>query len=304
MTINSQRDAPSPPPLVLTAPDFASNATAIASRLGFSFQFPTEGVPVPTTQAPRPGPTTLSEGVHVPTTQALSTNASSSVATLVPLEDGRDHATHEPIPGSSPVAEGMPVTTSRVIAAAVCRLPRPCRRSRWDVKGRCFYMCRGDVLELWPRWRYCNRKRVPWTVVDYVGTTDRLTCRYAGTNVFNRELIGNDGVTEFAQTHRFLSGETLVDLLPSEPRYPYHQIGAKQFRCYDRRDSPAMGPGIMASRFTEQSRCPHCRTPLFERELSAMCCSNGKFVLPRGRPNPHELEQLLNNREFPKCASR
>ena len=155
-----------------------------------------------------------------------------------------------------------------------------------------------------PQWHYIGRRRVPWTVLEYVGTTDRLKCRYAGTVVFNRELIGNDGVKEFELTHQFVSRETLLEMLPSEPRFPYRQIRAKRFRCYDRRGSVAIEPGTMVSRFTEQSRCPHCKTPLFERELSTMCCFNGKFVLPRGRPNPPELEQMLNNREFPKCASR
>ena len=303
MSSNPPHDAPSLPTLVLTASDFVSNPTAIASRLGFSFQFPTEGLPVTTRQAPRPGSITVAEGEPVSTSDASSANT--SVATLMLAEGVPGTAAQARHPDSLPLAEGVPVTTSRTTGNTLRRIDsRPLQRARLDVRGCRFYMLLGDARELWPQWHYICRRRVPWTVLEYVGTTDRLKCRYAGTVVFNRELIGNDGVKEFELTHQFVSRETLLEMLPSEPRFPYRQIRAKRFRCYDRRGSVAIEPGTMVSRFTEQSRCPHCKTPLFERELSTMCCFNGKFVLPRGRPNPPELEQMLNNREFPKCASR
>ena len=41
---------PPPIPVVLTASDFATDTTALASRLGFSCQLPSAGVPVPTPQ--------------------------------------------------------------------------------------------------------------------------------------------------------------------------------------------------------------------------------------------------------------
>eukprot|EP01049_Picozoa_sp_SAG25_P005096 SAG25_NODE_338_length_9538_cov_22.622630_8_plen_134_part_00 len=37
--------------------------------------------------------------------------------------------------------------------------------------------------------------------------------------IANRGLIGNDGVTEFALSHRFRSTQTLLELLPSTPKY-------------------------------------------------------------------------------------
>jgi hypothetical protein len=181
-------------------------------------------------------------------------------------------------------------------------IPRPSKRPRQDLLGRWFLVRWGDVCDLWPQWEYCNRNRVPWRVLAHASSHDRLQCQYRGASDDNRALIGNGGVREFALDHRFKSLESLRDLLPSVPKYPYHQIAAKRFRCYDRQGQPAIARASEISKFTEHSRCPHCQTLLFERETSAMCCSNGKFVLPRGRPNPPELEQLLNTRDFPKYA--
>ena len=176
--------------------------------------------------------------------------------------------------------------------------PRPPKRQKLDVTDRVFRMLFTDVRALWPPWKQSDRNRVPWRVLGYVGTDDRLRCRYGGNSDANRALIGNNGVTEFALSQRFASGQTLLELLPSSPKYPYRQIGAKRFRCYSGR--PPRGPGIKRSKFTPWSRCPHCQTQLFEGEKTQLCCAGGKFVLPRGRPNPPELEQLLVNPDFPK----
>eukprot|EP01047_Picozoa_sp_COSAG01_P059635 COSAG01_NODE_7189_length_3312_cov_12.845005_1_plen_247_part_00 len=228
---------------VLTASDFTTDISTLSSRLGFSCQLPSEGVPVPVpTRAPAIG--------------------------AVPRRSG----------------------------------PRPSKRPRQDLLGRCFLVRWGDVCDLWPQWEYCDRHRIPWRVLAYDSSTDRFQCQYRGASAANRALIGNGGVREFALDHRFKSLESLRDLLPSVPKFPYHQIAARRFRCYEQQGQPAIARASEISKFTEHSRCPHCQTPLFDKEKSAMCCSNGKFVLPRGRPNPPELEQLLNTRDFPKYA--
>jgi hypothetical protein len=251
----------------LTASDFSPGLAARLSRLGFSCRFPVEGVPVSTRL------TTSSN----PAAGALALAAAAAPA---------------PAPVRAPAIDAGPSQ----------RIPRPAKRLRQDLIGRDFLVRRGDVRDLWPQWKYCNHHRIPWRILAYDSSTDRFQCQYRGASATNRTLIGNGGVREFALDHRFASLESLRDLLPSGPKYPYHQIAAKRFRCYDQQGQPAIARADEISEFTEQSRCPHCQTPLFEKEQSAMCCSNGKFVLPRGRPNPPELEQLLNTRDFPKYA--
>jgi hypothetical protein len=204
-----------------------------------------------------------------------------------------------PTEGVPEVSVAAPPATLPEAVPGPCSQPqrRP-RRRKLDVTGRVFRMLFNDVRALWPQWKQSDRHRVSWCVLPCVGTDDRLQCRYTGTSDANRALIGNDGVTEFALSQRFDSGQSLLELLPSSPKYPYRQIGAKRFRCYSGR--PPRGPGVKRSKFTPWSRCPHCRTQLFEGEISQLCCAGGKFVLPRGRPNPPELEQLLVNPDFPK----
>ena len=171
--------------------------------------------------------------------------------------------------------------------------------------GRRFTMGLGDARGVWPQWIGDVRQgqRVRWRVVDNTRANDRLTCKYTGRSAANRVLIGNGGVTEFALTHRFASSHRLFDLL-GDPTAPapgpsnsggtrYYQIPCKRFR-----DGPRPSAANV-SQFTEHSQCPHCNTGLFEGETSALCCYNGKFVLPTGRPNPPELETLLNNRKLP-----
>jgi hypothetical protein len=161
------------------------------------------------------------------------------------------------------------------------------------------------VQSVWPQWAGDGgqRHKVRWRVVDNTRANDRLACKYTGRSAANRVLIGNGGVTEFALTHRFASSRRLFDLL-GDPTAPapgpsnsggtrYHQIPCKRFR-----DGPRPSAANV-SQFTEHSQCPHCNTGLFEGETSALCCYNGKFVLPTGRPNPPELETLLNNRKLP-----
>lgn len=171
--------------------------------------------------------------------------------------------------------------------------------------GQRFTMSLGDVQSVWPQWAGDGgqRHKVRWRVVDNTRANDRLACKYTGRSAANRVLIGNGGVTEFALTHRFASSRRLFDLL-GDPTAPapgpsnsggtrYHQIPCKRFR-----DGPRPSAANV-SQFTEHSQCPHCNTGLFEGETSALCCYNGKFVLPSGRPNPPELETLLNNRKLP-----
>jgi hypothetical protein len=171
--------------------------------------------------------------------------------------------------------------------------------------GQRFTMSLGDVQSVWPQWAGDGgqRHKVRWRVVDNTRANDRLACKYTGRSAANRVLIGNGGVTEFALTHRFASSRRLFDLL-GDPTAPapgpsnsggtrYHQIPCKRFR-----DGPRPSAANV-SQFTEHSQCPHCNTGLFEGETSALCCYNGKFVLPTGRPNPPELETLLNNRKLP-----
>jgi hypothetical protein len=100
-------------------------------------------------------------------------------------------------------------------------IPRPSKRPRQDLLGRCFLVRWGDVCDLWPQWEYCNRNRVPWRVLAHASSHDRLQCQYRGASDDNRALIGNGGVREFALDHRFKSLESLRDLLPSVPKYPY-----------------------------------------------------------------------------------
>ena len=179
MSISTHPESPSLSPTIIAASDFTSNATAIAARLGFSFTLPAEGVPVRTTQAQSTS-SMLTYYYFTSTDSASSATAMTSRSgwsIQVPSE-GRRH-----------------------------------RRPRLNVKGRRFYMRGDDVKELWPQWHHCNCHRVPWTVLDYVGTMDRLKCRYTGRSRVNRALIGNDGVTEFALGHQFKSTETLLDLL-------------------------------------------------------------------------------------------
>ena len=171
--------------------------------------------------------------------------------------------------------------------------------------GQRFTMSLGDVQSVWPQWAGDGgqRHKVRWRVVDNTLANDRLACKYTGRSAANRVLIGNGGVTEFALTHCFASLRRLSDLL-GDPTAPapgpsnsggtrYHQIPCKRFR-----DGPRPSAANV-SQFTEHSQCPHCNTGLFEGETSALCCYNGKFVLPTGRPNPPELETLLNNRKLP-----
>ena len=171
--------------------------------------------------------------------------------------------------------------------------------------GQRFTMGLGDARGVWPQWIGDVRQgqRVRWRVVDNTRANDRLACKYTGRSAANRVLIGNGGVTEFALTHCFASLRRLSDLL-GDPTAPapgpsngggtrYHQIPCKRFR-----DGPRPSAANV-SQFTEHSQCPHCNTGLFEGETSALCCYNGKFVLPTGRPNPPELETLLNNRKLP-----
>jgi hypothetical protein len=119
-------------------------------------------------------------------------------------------------------------------------IPRPSKRPRQDLLGRCFLVRWGDVCDLWPQWEYCNRNRVPWRVLAHASSHDRLQCQYRGASDDNRALIGNGGVREFALDHRFKSLESLRDLLPSVPKFPYHQIAARRFRCYEQ---PRVGGG-------------------------------------------------------------
>ena len=174
------------------------------------------------------------------------------------------------------------------------------KRAREYVIGQRFQMRHGDAVELWPGWEASNRNVVQWTVSDYTHADDRLLCEYTGRSEVNRYLIGNGGVCEFQLTQVFHSSDTFASLLDCAP-VPvnrYHQIAAKYFQCYRTADAPPR-PSTAISKFTEQSRCPHCKTQLFEGETSQLCCYNGKFVLPPGRPNPPELERLLDNRRFP-----
>jgi hypothetical protein len=115
-----------------------------------------------------------------------------------------------------PVA-GIPVETPSIVAVpsitvpcpigAVPRRsgPRPSKRSRQDLLGRCFLVRWGDVCDLWPQWEYCDRHRIPWRVLAYDSSTDRFQCQYRGASASNRTLIGNGGVREFALDHRFKS---------------------------------------------------------------------------------------------------
>ena len=195
-------------------------------------------------------------------------------------------------------------------AAPVRGSSRPALRACDYSVGQRFTMGLGDARGEWPQWVDVptsgpNRggRRVRWRVVDNTLANDRLACKYTGRTAANRVLIGNGGVTEFALTHRFASSRRLSDLL-GDPTAPaagpsnsggtrYHQIPCKRFR-----DGPRPSAANV-SQFTEHSQCPHCNTGLFEGETSALCCYNGKFVLPTGRPNPPELETLLNNRKLP-----
>ena len=172
--------------------------------------------------------------------------------------------------------------------------------------GQRFTMRVGDARAMWPGWVSRNgSERVRWQVVDNMHADDWLTCKYTGRSVANRSLIGNGGVVEFelSLTERFASGLTLPDLLAesiagvpdasNRQGTQYHQIPCKRFRDGTRISTASV------SRFTEDSQCPHCSTCLFEGESSTICCYNGKFVLPKGRPNPPELETVLNNPKFP-----
>ena len=164
MSISTHPESPSLSPTIIAASDFTSNATAIAARLGFSFTLPAEGVPVRTTQAQSTS--------SMLTYYYFTSTDSASSATAMTSRSGRSIQ----VP-----SEGR-------------RHSRP----RLDVKGRRFYMRGDDVKELWPQWHHSKCHRVLWTVLNYVGTIDRLRCRYAGKSRVNRALIGNNGVTEFA----------------------------------------------------------------------------------------------------------
>ena len=79
-----------------------------------------------------------------------------------------------------------------------------------------FHMRRLDARAMWPGWENASNNRVPWSVTDHTGVDDdRLLCKYRGRSAHNRQLIGNDGVCEFALTQRFRSRDTLLDLLGS-----------------------------------------------------------------------------------------
>jgi hypothetical protein len=73
------------------------------------------------------------------------------------------------------------------------------------------------------------------TQMNARASPDRLQCHYKGASITNRALIGNGGVREFALAHQFKSGDALLELLPSEPRFPYQQVAAKRFQCSKRR---------------------------------------------------------------------
>ena len=169
--------------------------------------------------------------------------------------------------------------------------------------GQRFTMRVGDARVAWPGWVSRNgHERVRWQIVDNT-REDELTCKYTGRCAANRSLIDNGGVVELSLTERFASGLTLHDLLAesiagvpnasNRQETQYHQIPCKRFRDGTRTSTASV------SRFTEDSQCPHCGTCLFEGESSIICCYNGKFVLPKGRPNPPELETVLNNPKFP-----
>jgi hypothetical protein len=199
-----------------------------------------------------------------------------------------------PVPASAiPDARAASTSGSQTRSAAPPHCG-PRKRGREYVLGQRFQMRYVDAAKLWPGWETCDKTRVQWTVSDYTPVDNRLLCEYAGRSEVNRDLIGNGGVCEFALSQIFHSSDTLASLLDCVPApvKRYHQIAAKRCHTQPR-------PSTAISKFTDQSRCPHCKTQLFKGETSQMCCFNGKFVLPRGQPNPPELERLLNNRKFP-----
>ena len=171
--------------------------------------------------------------------------------------------------------------------------------------GQRFTMRVGDARAKWPGWvSRGNGARVRWQIVDNTHADDCLTCKYTGRSAANRSLIGNGGVVELSLTNRFehsllslydLLAESIAGVPDASNRQgtQYHQIPCKRFRDGTRISTASV------SRFTEDSQCPHCSTCLFEGESSTICCYNGKFVLPKGRPNPPELETVLNNPKFP-----
>jgi hypothetical protein len=150
-------------PVFVTAADFATDPAVVAARLGRSCQLPSAGVRIPVRA------------------DAGATSSGSQTRSAAP-----PHCTRAPEIGAGPSQS----------------IPRPSKRSRQDLLGRCFLVRWGDVCDLWPQWEYCNRNRIPWRVLAYDSSTDRFQCQYRGASASNRTLIGNGGVREFALDHR------------------------------------------------------------------------------------------------------